>query len=140
MSVKPEICIGIRDDGEPCQSPYVLDNGYCSAHQPDGRKAMRERGRKGQAALRAKMKAEEPLTPDELPPLTSFEAAEQWLAVIGEAVAIGRITDKRASAARQIVDSWLKARGEHEAAERISALESQIEAMQEEREARLRAL
>lgn len=70
-------CRGTRVDGRPCKAPErMLDaKGLCPAHGPGATERLREAGKKGaEVSIRLKQK-EKGLSPDELPPLDSPQAA-----------------------------------------------------------------
>ena len=82
-------CAGTNARGESCQSPMVGEDGYCTAHRDGGSATMAERGRKGAESLKKHWRGQV-LDETDLPPLRTPFDAEQWLEVVGRAVATGR--------------------------------------------------
>lgn len=117
----PRNCKGETDAGEPCESPFVGDDGYCPAHRPGGREKLREAGRKGGQAMAQRLSAAG-LDPDDLPPLTSHDAAETWTDVVGRAAATGKLSSSAANAALRAVSIWEDVRESGEVSERLEAL------------------
>lgn len=114
-------CQGTNADGEPCRSPVVGEDGFCPAHRPGGREEMRERARKGAEATARKLRGKA-LSPDDLPPLTSHEAAETWTDRIGRAAATGTLGANAANAALRAVREWREAREGGRVSERLEEL------------------
>lgn len=90
---------------------------------------MRERASKGGKVSAAKRK-KQGILPEELPELSSHDAAEVWLDVVGRAVATGRVDNRDAQACIRAVDTFLKARAEKEQSQRIGELRERMEELQ----------
>lgn len=117
-------CNGTRDDGSPCGAPSNLvdpDSGFCPAHGPGGSEAMAELGRKGAEATARKLQSDG-LSDDELPPLTSHEAAERWCDVVGRAVAQGRLGHNEGRTILRAVREWRDSRDQGELSDHLDAL------------------
>lgn len=128
-------CKATKENGEPCGAPAQFvdpDSGLCPSHDPDSRERIREAARKGGEAM-AEKHSRDGLEEDELPPLDSPQAAEEWLETIARAVATGRLSSSEGNAIRGNVRDWLKAREAGEQAERIERLEKLLKAAREGR-------
>lgn len=122
---------GCREDG--CGAPSNMvdpKTGYCPSHGPGARERLAEAGRKGGKATAKKMSAEG-LAEDELPPLTSAEAAEEWCDTIGRAVVTERLTHNQGKAALRAVREW---RESHDAGKVSDRLDELMDALAEWRE------
>lgn len=123
-------CKGEKADGSPCGAlPRFVDpeTGYCAAHDPDNREALREAARKGGQATARKLKRKG-LDEDELPPLTSPQAAETWLETVARAVAVGRLGHHEGKAVIKAIREWIRVREAGEQAERLEELAEKLEA------------
>lgn len=128
-------CKAERADGTPCQAPEEMVDpatGYCPSHGPEAAERLSEAGRKGAEATNRRYRGEK-LSEEELPPLDSPRAAEIWLENVGRAVATGRLSSAEGNAVKSAVREWLRAREAGEQADRIAALEEQLEAAREGR-------
>lgn len=114
-------CRGTRDDGNPCESPFVGEDGFCTAHRPGGREELVERGRRGAKATARKLRGSA-LTADDLPPLRNHAAAETWTDRIGRAAAIGHLSPNAANAALRAVREWREAHEAGRVSERLEEL------------------
>lgn len=126
-------CKHVHDNGDRCRSPkeFVDDEtGYCHAHGPDGAEKMSELGQKGGAASARKRRGGG-LNPDELPPLESHGAAEEWCDTVGRAVVTGRLSHNEGKAALRAVREW---RESHDAGAVSDRLEELMDALSEWRE------
>lgn len=118
-------CKAVRADGSPCEAPYYFvdpSTGYCHAHGPGAAERLAEAGRKGAEASARLRLPEKRLVDDDLPPLTSHEAAETWTDRIGRAAATGRMTSSAANAALRAVREWREAHEGGKVSERLEAL------------------
>lgn len=102
-------CRGTRDDGEPCRSPFVVEDGFCPAHAPGGREEQRRRGSIGGEVTRRRYRSMEKLTDADLPPLEGREDARAWLRVTARAVATGRLSAREGEVLRETVREFLRA-------------------------------
>jgi len=121
-------CQHVKDDGERCGVTFGLsDNGFCLHHDPERiEEAQAARKRGGEAT--AKKLRKSGLDADDLPPLTSHEAAEIWTDRIGRAAATGSLPSSAAQAALRAVREW---RESHESGEVSNRLESLLDALAE---------
>ena len=116
-------------DGRPCEAPSPFvdpQSGYCWSHSPDAlidqlRQAARVRG-----GLTTRSRQRRGIHPDELPPLTSIEAAEVWAATIARAVALGQLTPSAAQASLRGVAEFRASYEQGRLAERLKALEAKV--------------
>lgn len=114
-------CNATKDDGSPCESPFVGEDGFCPAHRPGGREKLREAAKKGGEVTRKRFKAKA-LGADELPALTSAQAAETWCDKVGRAVVTGRLSHNQAQAALRAVREWRESHESGRMSERFEAL------------------
>lgn len=70
-------CRGTNSEGEPCQSDFVGEDGWCDAHRPGEEDVMAERGRTGAEVSAAVRRHQDQLLPDKLSELTDLEDAKQ---------------------------------------------------------------
>ena len=126
-------CKHVGPDGKGCRAPkqFVDDSGYCHAHGPGSAETMAQRGRKGAEATAKKLRCVG-LGPHELPDLRTHEDAQNWLEIIGRAVAVGRLSDRQAQAAIRAVAEWVRAEGERATAEVINELRSEVDRVKSE--------
>ena len=101
-------CRARRADGKPCGAPVALldDAGLCPAHRPGGKEEMTRRAKRGAAATRRRWRRDM-----SLPPLTTFEAAQKWLEIVGRAVAAGHLGPREADAITRAARHWIDAAG-----------------------------
>ena len=118
-------CAGTNARGEACRSPMVGEDGYCAAHRDGGSATMAERGRKGAESLKKHWRGQV-LAETDLPPLRTPVDAEQWLEVVGRAVATGRLSHNQGRTIATTVREWLKA---HEAGKVSRKIEDLSEAV-----------
>ncbi|MGH7558481.1 MAG: hypothetical protein ACREMD_12025 [Gemmatimonadota bacterium] len=94
------------------------------SHGPGASERMAKLGKKGSAAvLRNRGKG---LDPGELGPLNSHGDAQRWLRIAGEAVAVGRLTDRQGNAISKAVSEWVKAEAGRVREEDLAELQEQI--------------
>lgn len=116
-----ETCNATRDDGEPCTSPIVGEDGRCPAHREGARERLREAGRKGAKAT-ARRFSGGGLEDADLPPLVDADAAEVWCDVVGRAAVTGRIGHNEAKAALKAVREWRESHEAGKVSDRLDAL------------------
>jgi hypothetical protein len=122
-------CRGRTAEGKPCNAPEELvdeSTGFCIGHGPEGSKRTAMAGKLGAAATRAKWRGKG-LEEGELGPLKTPEDAERWLRIAGEAVAVGRLTDRSGTAITRAVEAWLKASAVRVEREEIADLRVRID-------------
>ncbi len=113
--------------GRPCAAPVVNPvTGYCPAHGAGGRERMRDRGRKGAEATRAKWRGKG-LRDEELPELCTPQDAEAWLEMLGRAVATGRLGHHEGRTVVSAVQQWLRAHEAGAVSERVERLRRQLD-------------
>lgn len=121
-----EKCGYPKDDGSRCQSSIGLCEepgcGKCFAHCEHRAEERREAQQKGAASTNAKKRGSG-LAPHELPPLESYEAAEEWLDTVGRAVGTGRLSAAEGNAIRGCVRDWVAAHEAGEVTDRVHRLE-----------------
>jgi hypothetical protein len=125
-----ETCKATRDDGEPCRSPFVGEDGYCDAHRPGGREVVRERARRGGYARG--QQGPPGLEAEELPALEDHRDAKLWLERIGRAVCTGRLGDSQANAAIRAVSEWVRAHEGELTAYVVEDLADEVRRLKEE--------
>lgn len=131
-----DTCQGTKENGEPCPSPFVNENGYCDAHDPDTPEdEMAERGRRGAEVSNARRRHQDQLLPDELPELRSHDDAKIWLEVLGRAVATGRIERDEADPAIRAVREWVQAHEGGLVGEKLEVLQEKVEELEAKRAA-----
>lgn len=106
-----------------CNSPVVMDHGYCFRHSPDPADQERAAAASLRGAMTTKARRKRGLDHDELGPLKSPGDAERWCQVVGLAVATGRLSGTAAQAVLRAVSQWQAAREAGELAERLARLE-----------------
>lgn len=132
MSDKPRTCRATKDNGEPCQSPFVQDNGFCAAHDPEADPGeMRRRGRRGGEVTKERMQRHQGLDPDELPELVTHADAKAWLEIVGRAVTTGRLETNAANAAIRAIREWVQAHQGEVYDEKLKEIEEQLAAIQQ---------
>lgn len=119
-----QTCKATKDDGSPCESPFVGEDGYCSAHRPGGREEMRRRGKKGKASRRSGGRTK--FDPDELPPLNSHENVQLWHERIARAVAAGEIDNRVGNTIARHLKGWIEAEGERFTLKKVRELEEKV--------------
>lgn len=125
-------CNGTKANGEPCQSPIVGKDGFCSAHSPSaGSEEMAKRGRKGGVLFHERRDNSRKLA-DDLPELDSYEAAEEWAWRISLATVRGELGTKEANAISRALRIFLEARGEKLTTEVVEDLREEIDRLKEE--------
>lgn len=112
-------CKATRDDGEPCQSPFVGDDGYCEAHHPGNRELLRERARRGGLARSLDRSGPEGLDENELPPLEDPTDVKAWLRLVNTAVATGRLGNSEGNTLIRGLRAHLRAHKEKADEERL---------------------
>ena len=132
MNTKRRRCAGTNAQGGACQSPMVGEDGYCTAHRDGGSAAMAERGRKGAESLRKHWRGQV-LDEKELPPLRTPQDVEQWLEVIGRAVATGRLSHNQGRTIATTVREWLKAHEAGKVSQKIEELSEAVAKLRVER-------
>lgn len=121
-------CKGSRADGEPCGAPPEFvdpETGLCPSHQEGASERLREAGRRGAEATKRRYSGGG-LVPEDLPPLTSHEAAEAWTDAIGRAAATGNLSGAAANAAMRAVETFLSARERSESREKLEQIRREI--------------
>lgn len=118
-------CGGENKRGKPCGAPPELvgPDGYCEAHRPGGSAEMRRRGQRGGYASTARGRSPGGLDPEELPPLDSHEAAQEWAEVVGRAVAEGRLGKSEGNTILRAVKEWGRADIDRRTAKALKAAE-----------------
>ena len=86
---------------------------------------MAERGRKGAESLKKHWRGQV-LDETELPPLRTPHDAEEWLEVVGRAVATGRLSHNHGRTIATTIREWLKAHEAGKVAERVEELREQV--------------
>lgn len=119
-------CKGTNQAGEPCESPFVRENGYCSAHGPGAAERMQLRGYQGAKASKASKRKDTPFSEDELPELDSFASAATWTDRVGRAVAGGRLSPTAGNVLLRAVREF---RSNHESGEQAERLEQLLDAL-----------
>ena len=121
-------CRHIKDDGERCGVTWGLsDAGLCLHHDPERAEEVMEARRRGGRATARKLHSPG-LAPSDLPPLDSPQAASKWLAIVGEAVATGRLGHREGATVVRAVEAFLKS---HDAGEVTERLEDLMDALAE---------
>jgi hypothetical protein len=125
-----QACAGTNRRGEPCRSRVVRADGYCLRHSPDPAAIALAAAAslRGGATTRMARASQKRLHDDELPPLDSPEAAEEWCAIMARAVATGRITAHAGNAAMRAVGQFLVA---HDAGRQAAKLKAITDALGE---------
>ena len=118
-------CTGTNAQGEPCQSPIVASDGFCSAHRPGGESEMKRRALRGAIASQRGRG----LASGELGQLETHSDAKRWLRLIGEAVVTGRLSNRDAQAGVKAVEAWLKAHSEGAVARDVAELREALDAL-----------
>lgn len=124
-----------ESNGAPCPTSIGLCSncGYCLTHcdygpecDYDEEEVRAARAQGGKA--KARKQKSDGLHTDELPPLRSPQAAEDWCDAVGRAVVTGRVGHNEANAALRAVREW---RESHEAGEVSERLEKLMDALAE---------
>ncbi len=127
-------CRANNSRGIPCQAPDVFVDpmtGFCPAHVPGARDRLSNAGRKGGEATKRRLSGPAGLGPHELPALSSPEAAERWLEIVGRAVAEGRLAHRPGQVVATAVREWLKAHEAGRVAERLEELRRKLDVLLE---------
>ena len=98
-------CKALTKAAKRCAAPEHLvdtETGFCPSHGPGASERMREAGKLGAEATRRRFSAKG-LEPGERGPLESHVDAQRWLRIAGEAVAIGRLTDRQGNAVSKAI-------------------------------------
>lgn len=113
-----------KDDGGTCGTDFGLcpQCGQCFAHCGHRQEARARARQKGAEAKNRKDREGKGLTPSELPPLESHEAAEEWTDAIGRAAATGRLSASAAQAALRAVREWRESREAGQVSDRLEEL------------------
>lgn len=119
-------CEGTKENGDPCESPFVGTDGFCDAHRAGGLEEVRRRAHRGGEVTKAMFEA----SLHDLPPLDSPENAQTWLHRIGRALALGKLSGSAGRAAIGAVRAWLRAYEAGEQASRIERLQEAVEELQ----------
>lgn len=122
-------CKATKDDGTPCGAPASVvdpETGLCPAHDPEREEERRAAARKGGKATARRFSGGN-LEADELPPLTSAQAAERWCDVVGRAVVTGRLSHTAGQAALRAVREWRESRDKGQVSQRLEALLDALE-------------
>src|SRR5687767_12131312 len=114
LELETKGCAHTSDEDVACRAPFqfVGPSGYCWSHDPANLDARRLASQLGGARTAAQKRRRHGLTEDELPPLTNPAAAAAWTAIVGRAVATGRLNASIGQTVMRTVAEFLKA---HEA-------------------------
>lgn len=117
-------CQGIRSDGKRCQAPARFvdpSTGFCHSHGPGAKERLAAAGRKGAETTARRLRGQG-LCDDDLPPLASHAAAEEWLEAVGRAVATGNMGHNAGATVIRAVREWLRAHESGSVSDRLEAL------------------
>lgn len=112
---------------EDCGTPeqFIGDSGWCRAHDPELADDRKRASALGGARTALKWGKDKGIHPDELGPLASPQDAARWAAIVGAAVAAGRITAPVANSIRQLL-------GEFRAAHEAAALQDEVDRLRKQ--------
>ena len=120
-------CRHAKDDGERCGVTFGLsDDGLCVHHDPERRDLVRRARSDGGRTTAEKRRKRPKMADEDLPPLTSHEAAETWTDRIGRAAATGRMSATAANAALRAVQTWESAREAGKVSEELQAFKDAL--------------
>jgi hypothetical protein len=120
-------CQALLGDGSPCQAHHDFVDpatGFCFSHDPARREELRAAAVRG--GRRTAQRYGRGIHPDELPPLTSPAAAQEWVAIVAVAVASGRISSAAGNSIRQLLEQYLRAGEVIATRRRVMELEGQL--------------
>lgn len=125
MPKQDTTCQGTRDDGEPCQSKIINDEGFCVAHRPGGKDELSRRGKKG-GTIAQHLKGNR-VTREDLGPLDTYEDVQRWCYQVALGVAEGRMKEKAANSIVRVLKVWAEAEAESRTVEIVDELQDEID-------------